>query len=401
MSAEEASKESHDPSIAANSRDQIGHQPLNIHVTRIPREYPSRIIAPKHRPIRRTASETDCISKKEMIESPYDVLDTGRHVVLLGAGASKAAFPNGDKFSKEIPLMADLIQTLGLGPILAQSGVNFEESVNFEELYSQIASMQRYRNLKENIELRIEEYFSDLQLPDEPTLYDYLLLSLRPGDAVLTFNWDPFLFDAHRRNRHAAPLPEIFFLHGNVRIGRCRKHKKRVQRGGLCPDCSRPVEDMPLLYPTSEKKYSRNPHIQNEWEQAKIFVKEAVTLTIFGYGAPTLDAEAVGLLKTAWMQLSNRMIEHVEIIDIASTKELHERWEQFAPSHHITCRQKFEESWIAKYPRRSREAVWILANDAVSCECFPLKFKNDLTRTQQEISSIAQYERGGPDPWTI
>ena len=84
--------------------------------------------------------------------------------------------------------MADLIQTLGLGPILAQSDVNIEESVNFEELYSWIASKQRHRNLKENIERRIEEYFSDLQLPDEATLYDHLLLSLRPGDAVLTFN---------------------------------------------------------------------------------------------------------------------------------------------------------------------------------------------------------------------
>ena len=116
---------------------------------------------------------------------------------------------------------------------------------------------------------------------------------------------------------------------------------------------------------------------------------------------PTSDTEAVELLKTAWKRLSERMIEHVEIIDIASTEELHERWKEFAPSNHITYRHKFDESWIAKYPRRSREAVWIPANDAVPCECFPLKFKNDLKRTQQEISSIAQYERGGPDPWTI
>ena len=28
-------------------------------------------------------------------------------------------------------------------------------------------------------------------------------------------------------------------------------------------------------YPTS-KQYSRNPHIRNEWEQAKMFLKEAV-----------------------------------------------------------------------------------------------------------------------------
>jgi len=49
------------------------------------------------------------------------------------------------------------------------------------------------------------------------------LLSLRKKDAVCTFNWDPFLYDAWIRNRHL-DLPEIFFLHGNVRCGHCPTH---------------------------------------------------------------------------------------------------------------------------------------------------------------------------------
>lgn len=49
------------------------------------------------------------------------------------------------------------------------------------------------------------------------TVYDQLLVSLRPTDAVFTFNWDPFLFDAYKRNHLAVALPPIFFLHGNLR----------------------------------------------------------------------------------------------------------------------------------------------------------------------------------------
>ena len=35
----------------------------------------------------------------------------------------------------------------------------------------------------------IREAFSLLRLPEEPNLYDYLLLSLRGKDAIFTFNW--------------------------------------------------------------------------------------------------------------------------------------------------------------------------------------------------------------------
>lgn len=40
---------------------------------------------------------------------------------------------------------------------------------------------------------RVAEYFKRLELPDEPNLYDILNLAMRDKDAILTFNWDPFL----------------------------------------------------------------------------------------------------------------------------------------------------------------------------------------------------------------
>jgi hypothetical protein len=36
------------------------------------------------------------------------------HVVLLGAGASYAAFPNGDKNGHKLPLLKDFVEVIGL-----------------------------------------------------------------------------------------------------------------------------------------------------------------------------------------------------------------------------------------------------------------------------------------------
>jgi hypothetical protein len=40
------------------------------------------------------------------------------HIVLLGAGASRAAFPNGDRNGMKLPLMCDLVEMLGLDSVL-------------------------------------------------------------------------------------------------------------------------------------------------------------------------------------------------------------------------------------------------------------------------------------------
>jgi len=36
------------------------------------------------------------------------------HVVLLGAGASYAAFPDGDKNGRKLPLLKDFVEVIGL-----------------------------------------------------------------------------------------------------------------------------------------------------------------------------------------------------------------------------------------------------------------------------------------------
>ena len=159
-----------------------------------------------------------------MMEHPLKP-QLGSHVVLLGAGASRAAFPNGDRAGRSLPLMDDLVEILDLRSVFERVGPI--KDANFESIYSRLAEDLEYENIRGEIERRVADYFSSLELPDEATIYDKLLLSLRRRDAVFTFNWDPFLFDAYRRNADVVDLPEIFFLHGNVRIGVCLRHTER------------------------------------------------------------------------------------------------------------------------------------------------------------------------------
>jgi hypothetical protein len=46
-------------------------------------------------------------------------------------------------------------------------------------------------NVKEELEKVIWDYMCDFVLPDEPTVYDYLVMSLTSKDLIATFNWDP------------------------------------------------------------------------------------------------------------------------------------------------------------------------------------------------------------------
>ena len=339
----------------------------------------------------RPKTEMELKTKKQLIQSPGG--DLHPHVVLLGAGASRAAFPNGDRSGRIIPLMNDLVKVVGLRPLIKQAGKGLEQENDFEAIYSKLVSNPQHANIKKKIEQEVRNYFSSLQLPDEATIYDRLLLSLRKEDAVFTFNWDPFLFDAYQRNRSIAPLPEIFFLHGNVRIGMCPRHERWGEKNGNCPVCSASFEDVPLLYPIEKKGYSNDPYIKASWEAARALFKEALLLTIFGYRAPESDRNAVDLLKLAWTKRSKREFEHVEVVDIVSENILYERWSSFTPTLHLHPRQNFSESWIAGWPRRSREAVWFSMTKGSACQKFPLMATRNLFEIHQQVHEIAKWEK--------
>lgn len=159
------------------------------------------------------------------------------HVVLMGAGASVAAIPNGDKNGMKTSVMDGFIKKLGMSEIIAN--LNLEtRSDNLEDIYAEIASKPEYENVRKTLDESIRDYFSSFEIPDEPTVYDYLLLSLREKDLVATFNWDPLLIQAYQRvAKITDKLPDLAFLHGNVLVGYCLTHKRGGKLDNNCPEC--------------------------------------------------------------------------------------------------------------------------------------------------------------------
>ncbi len=278
------------------------------------------------------------------------------HVVILGAGASRATCPKGDKNGIKLPLMKDFVDIVGLRYLLEKWNINPNE--NFEEIYSDIDDRNQKRKITKIQDL-IKKYFSKIALPDKPTIYDHLVLSLRKKDLIATFNWDPLLIQAYLRNRSAGlSLPEIVFLHGNIRIGYCEKDKILGLVEERCKQCDMLFKNIPLLYPIKKKDYAKNPYITNAWEKLKRGLKHASMITIFGYSAPQTDQEAFEAMKGAWGDKDKRKLEQTEFITKQKKVCVRKKWDQFIHTHHYCVHNNFYNSWIAHHPRRTVEAYW-------------------------------------------
>ncbi|HCT85921.1 MAG: hypothetical protein A2X11_05950 [Bacteroidetes bacterium GWE2_42_24] len=278
------------------------------------------------------------------------------HLVILGAGASLAAFPKGEKSNKRIPLMNDLVTVLGIQKELETHEINTK--LNFENIFSDIYGNERYSKLIEVIETKIHSYFSNLELPNYPTVYDHLVLSLREKDLIATFNWDPFLYYACWRNHEKAKLPQILYLHGNSVVGYCLKDKTMGYVRSKCSKCGNNFTPSRLLYPVKNKNYTADPFIHSQWKILQNYLKNAFMVTIFGYSAPRTDIAAYNLMKSAWGNVQNRDMEQFEIVDIKDDKELRKTWGNFIHTHHYETHKSFYDSWIANHPRRTGEAYW-------------------------------------------
>lgn len=282
------------------------------------------------------------------------------HLVILGAGASLAAFPAGDSNGKRLPLMKTFVDVVGLTDMLKAAGVS-EPYDDFEAIYSDIAVDPNHQALKEEIEGHVVSYFSSLELPDEPTLYDHLVLSLRPKDVIATFNWDPFLCQAASRNYAFGGSPTLLFLHGNVAFPYCGDCKTGYPLQTTCRKCGKPLVKSPLLYPVKQKDYQTDPAISGHWRVLERVLKCAWALTVFGYGAPQTDVEAVRVMKAAWGDVHGRALEETEMIDVKTEDDLTATWAPFIHTHHYTFQCSFYDSYIARFPRRSGEALWAQA----------------------------------------
>lgn len=283
------------------------------------------------------------------------------HVLLLGAGASKAALPDGDKNGKPVPVLREVAEELNLVNYFPKELQDLAVK-NFEQAYSQLFEMGNKSKLKV-LDNKIRSYFSSLELPDKPNLYDIINMSLREKDAIFTFNWDPFLMQSRIRLAKAGlavKQPKLFFLHGNVMVGFCKKDKTCGVADNKCSRCNKVFQDSELLYPVEKKNYQKDPFIKNEWEAVQGYLKHCFMFTVFGYSAPQTDKEAIDLLKKGWGDVNIRNMEQTEIISRFGSDhdELEEKWGEFKHTHHYDIFDSFFDSFIAKHPRRSIEAYW-------------------------------------------
>lgn len=231
---------------------------------------------------------------------------------------------------------------------------------NFEDFYSDLSEDPKKVDIRKDIEDFVWRYFSALELPTEPTLYDYLVLSLREKDVIATFNWDPFLAQAITRNVSLCNHQRVLFLHGDVTT-----RYREDQNGKIfCKraDTVRPYEIQwkkpPILFPVRRKDYQTDPFIKKQWKLMNMALQDAYVFTVFGYGAPTSDLEAVKLLSDGWGSPDARNLEEFEFIDLKPEEELKRTWSRFIHSHHYHVHDSFFDSSISRMPRRSAEGVW-------------------------------------------
>jgi len=251
--------------------------------------------------------------------------------------------------------MNDLVEILRIGELFQKVGIPYEGR-NFEELYDELYNVPNCEGLIEEVNNLVHDYFSHFQISDSVTIYDELILSLRKKDKIFSFNWDPLLIQAEKRNLHLGELPDIHFLHGNVAIGICIDHKRSGYFGNACSVCGNPFQQSKLLYPIKNKNYKLDPFVESEWKVIEHTLNESFIFTIFGYSAPNSDVIAKEMMLKAWNINNRKEFNEVEIVDVKPSDELLENWRNFTIRQHYATLSSIRDTLAFHYPRRSCDA---------------------------------------------
>jgi hypothetical protein len=319
------------------------------------------------------------------------------HIVLLGAGASRAAFPSGELNGRKLPLMADFVETVGLLDVIQKYELD-DPGPAFEAFFSELVQKDPAHPAIAELQTAIRSYFAAMALPPYATLYDRLLLSLQPRDLIATFNWDPLLFLAIWRNRHLVRLPTVVALHGSVALGACRHEHSFGYRWINCNVCGESYDDVPLLYPVHAKNYSASGFIAGQWDYLRRAMKRNALLTIFGFSAPATDVEAVQLLHDMVSTSDLRDINEFEIIDVQQRDTLVEKWKPFFVNHHYSIHASFDGSVLTNYPRRTPEWLWMTQMLLTPFSSLALADSTDLHVLQESARALMREDvESAPD----
>lgn len=304
--------------------------------------------------------------KFDQFEQFEHIMKSRPHVVILGAGASCAAIPKGDKNGRRIAAMSGFIDKLGLQHIISKVSVH-TKSDNLEDIYMELDERSKGTDhdsltceaVKNELEGAIRSYMQAFELPDTPTVYDYLILSLTKKDLIATFNWDPLLVQAYRRcSKITLNHPQLVFLHGNVAVAYCEDDGLWGDPGTHCPKCGEELKTSKLLFPIKNKDYHSDPSISKAWMVLQKYMQYAYMITIVGYSAPKSDVEAVAMMKQAWGKVEDRNLEEISLIDIRDEDDVIDSWTGFIHTHHFEYNTSFFDSYLGKLPRRTCEATF-------------------------------------------
>lgn len=272
-----------------------------------------------------------------------------KHLVILGAGSTIATIPNGDKNGEESYTLANLLKDKTFTSFLEKVQGNFSTN-DVEDLCKQL--YKEDRPLYYEFESLVRKKYARLELPEEFTILDRLVLSLTPNDAIVSFNWDDLVIQAYQRMSDYVPeemLPILAFPHGNAQTVYNNKHytsKRIVTSPGWF--------DSPLNMPVDEIDYKSDVFINSQWHILDFYMRNAQMITFFGYRGPDSDEQDLKHLDELFAK--NEICDKIEIIDKdqESAVEVAKRLERFKmqPNWLYPCAD-FWHSTIAKYPRRT------------------------------------------------
>ncbi len=273
-----------------------------------------------------------------------------KHLVILGAGSTIATIPSGDKNGQKSYTLANLLEDKTFTSFVENVQAKNLSTNDVEELCKQL--YKEDRPLYDEFESLVRKKYASLELPNEFTILDRLVLSLTPDDAIVSFNWDDLVIQAYQRMSDYVPeemLPILAFPHGNAQAVYNNKHytSKRIIT-------SSSWYDSPLNMPVDETDYHSNAFIKSQWHILDFFIHNAQMITFFGYRGPSSDEQDLQHLDELFAK--NEICDKIEIIDkgMESVMEVAKRLERFKmQSNWLYPCADFWHSTIAKHPRRT------------------------------------------------
>jgi len=99
-----------------------------------------------------------------------------------------------------------------------------------------------------------------------------------------------------------------------------------------------------------------------------------------------------------YLNMHTQQIHHMaavgSAIGVIGRSLLHDRWSAFVPTLHYGVKTAFEQSRIARWPRRSCESLLYPMVQGVPCEDFPVPSTDSLLELQAYAADTARHEEG-------